>query len=142
MEEYVVDCEIIEDGIVVSYPENFFTDEEAIVVEYKITEKGISYNDTNIPCQNFCKRPVIAVDILIKLGHRNLTVESLYNKGRNIYSFLNLIRKINIELSEEDSLKEIELVKLCLNPSLETSLDISYGYDLILDLFACEGINV
>jgi len=66
----------------------------------------------------------------------------LYNNGKRIDSFLGLIKKIKIELSKEDSLKEVELVRHCLNPYKKPLVDIDYGYNLILDLFACEGINV
>ena len=142
MEEYIVDCQLIDCGIKVCYPNNIFTEELSIDVEYKISNNGIIYNGHNIPCQKYCRRSLIGVDILIKIGHRCLTAESLYNNGKRIDSFLGLIKKIKIELSKEDSLKEVELVRHCLNPYKKPLVDIDYGYNLILDLFACEGINV
>lgn len=141
MEDYIASCKIIDSGIIVSYPENIFTQKPPLEVTYKIKKEGIMANNRYIPCQNFCKRSLIAVDILIKLEHRNLTVESLYNNDKPVYSFLSLMSKVEANLSKEEKLKEIELAKVCLDPKIEICKELESGYSLILDLFACEGVK-
>lgn len=141
MGNYIAICELIDSGISVNFPENIFTKKEPTNVLYKLKKDGILVNNRYIPCQNFCKRPLIAVDILIKLQQINLTVESLYNNNKPVYSFLNLMSNIEAGLSKVEKLKEIQLAKVCLDPNIEICKEVGDGYSLILDLFACGGVK-
>jgi hypothetical protein len=49
--------------------------------------------------------------------------------------------RVKNNLSRSESLKEIELAKVCLEPETKICEEVENGYSLILDLYACEGIK-
>jgi hypothetical protein len=141
VENYIASCKIIKQGITIFFPENLFTKKPFLEVTYKVKKEGVLCNNKYIPCQNFCKRVLIGVDILLKLNDRNLTVESLYNDNVPAHNFLFLMSKIENDLSKIEKSKEIELAKVCLDPNTEICEEVENAYSLIIDLYACGGIK-
>lgn len=133
--------------VVIVYPEDNINNIPVLKKSYKIENSSILINggSTKFPCPEYSHRILIFFDIMINVWRRKLHHIDFLYQGLPTKNIKKLIRE-NITFDKQYLDQEKRLLKSVLTALVEENTvkvdkDVVYGYELILELIACGGIN-